>query len=104
MLFKKDSPVGATEVERRQGENVLYVNYISYPGIPSIAENPEVMERVLNELTENPNISRIIFVQQRNYNYSAEQVFLLFVREDSVSNKRCGEDHNNSGGKYREAS
>ena len=77
VLFKKDSPVYATEIERKQGEDVLYINTIGAPFVPSIADNASVMARTIDLLAENPNVSRIIFVQQRNYNYPSSQVLLL---------------------------
>ncbi len=77
MLFKKDSALYATEVESKQGENVLYINFLSAPFVPSIADDPAVMARVIDTLADNPNVSRIVFVQQRNYHYPFEQVSLL---------------------------
>ncbi len=77
MLFKKDAPLFSREIERKQGEDVLYLNYLGASFIPSIGENSVDMDRVVGILAENPNISRIVFVQQRNFNYSFEQVFLL---------------------------
>mgnify|MGYP001606291674 FL=1 len=77
MLFKQGSPPYATEIAREQGEDVLYINAVGAPIVPSIAENPQIMARSIELLAENPQVSRIVFVQQRNYNYPAEQVFLL---------------------------
>ncbi len=77
MIFKEGSPLYATEIERQEGEDVLYMNYLSAPFVPSIAESPEVMARSIDALTENPNATRIVFVQQRNYNYPFGQVSLL---------------------------
>lgn len=77
MLFKEGTPLYATELERKQGETVLYVNYLKAPFVPSLADNPAVMGRAVDSLVENPEVSRIIFVQQRNYNYPSEQVLLL---------------------------
>src|SRR3989344_5324441 len=77
MLFKEGTPLYATELERRHGEDVLFVNYIGAPFVPSIADNPSVMAGTVDSLLENPGVSRIVFVQQRNYNYPFEQVSLL---------------------------
>ncbi|MBU0907674.1 MAG: type II/IV secretion system ATPase subunit, partial [Nanoarchaeota archaeon] len=77
MQFKKGAKLYATEVEREQGEDVMYINAIGAPFVPSIAENPEIMTRTIDLLTDNPNISRIVFVQQRNYNYPNKQIMLL---------------------------
>ena len=77
MLFKEGAALYSVEIERKVGENVMYVNYLSSPFVPSIADNASVMARTIDSLIENQNISRIIFVQQRNYNYPFEQVSLL---------------------------
>jgi len=72
-----DSPLYSVEVERKEGENLMHVNYLGAPFIPSIADSSEVMSRTIDSLIDNPNVSRIIFVQQRNYNYPFEQISLL---------------------------
>jgi type IV secretory pathway ATPase VirB11/archaellum biosynthesis ATPase/DNA-binding transcriptional regulator YiaG len=77
MVFKMSSPLYSVEVQRKEGENLMYVNYLGAPYVPSIAENPEVMGRVIDALIENANVARIIFVQQRNYNYPFNQVEML---------------------------
>jgi archaeal flagellar protein FlaI len=77
MLFKKGAPLYATEVEREQGEDVLYINTIGAPFVPSIAEDPSIMLRTIDFLADNPNVSRIVFVQQRNYSYPPGQILLL---------------------------
>ncbi len=77
MMFKPDAPLYATEVERKQGEDTLYINFLSAPFVPSLAENAMVMERVLDLMLEHPQVSHLVFVQQRNYHYPSEQVLLL---------------------------
>jgi type IV secretory pathway ATPase VirB11/archaellum biosynthesis ATPase/intein/homing endonuclease len=77
MIFKEGAPLYATEIERKQGEDILYVNFLTAPFVPSIADNPAIMARVIDLLIENPSVSRIVFVQQRNYHYPFEQVSLL---------------------------
>lgn len=77
MFFKKGAPLYSSEVEREQGEDVLYINTLGAPFVPSIAEDALIMAKTVDLLAENPNISRIVFVQQRNYNYPNRQIFLL---------------------------
>ncbi|MBU0466642.1 MAG: Flp pilus assembly complex ATPase component TadA [Nanoarchaeota archaeon] len=77
MIFKKGSALYATELERKEGEDVLYINAIGTPFVPTIAENADIMSRTIDFLAENPNVSRIIFVQQRNYSYPSKQILLL---------------------------
>lgn len=77
MLFKPGTPLYSYEVVREQGNQVMYVNYLGASFVPSLAENSEVLDRTVDLLMSSPNISRIVFVQQRNYSYDANQVFLL---------------------------
>lgn len=77
MVFEKGAKLYAVEVESKEGENVMYVNYMQAGFVPSVAEQGEVMAMTIDALAENPDAARVIFVQQRNYNYPSEQVFLL---------------------------
>jgi type IV secretory pathway ATPase VirB11/archaellum biosynthesis ATPase len=76
MLSKKDS-LFATELKREAGENVLYINFIGANFVPSLASSPEVMARTIDLLGENSGVSRVVFVQQRNYSFSIKQIGML---------------------------
>ncbi len=93
MFFNETSPLYATEVQRKQGEEILYINFLKAAFVPSIADNPDVMARIVDMLEENASVSRVVFVQQRNYHYTFEQVALLheiarihqfFIKQESV--------------------
>ena len=77
MQFKEGSPLYSYEVQREGGEDILYINYLGAPFVPSLSDYPKVMERTIDILMENPNVSRIIFVQQKNYNYDFSETSLL---------------------------
>lgn len=77
MLFKENTKLYEYEVKREGGENVMYVNYMGASFIPSIAEYAEIMARTIDTLIESPHISRVIFVQQRNYSYDFPQIQML---------------------------
>ena len=77
MQFDKETPLYSYEVQRKGGEDILYINYIGAPYVPSLADHPEVMERTIDALIENPNVSRVVFVQQKNYNYDFEETTTL---------------------------
>ncbi|MEX0932660.1 MAG: type II/IV secretion system ATPase subunit [Candidatus Pacearchaeota archaeon] len=77
MQFDNNSALYSSEVQREGDEDVLYVNYLGVPYVPSLADSPEVMERTVDTLIENPNVSRIVFVQQKNYNYDFEETSML---------------------------
>src|SRR3990172_7925632 len=77
MNFKEGTPLYAYEVRREGGEDILYVNYMGAPYVPSLEDSPEVMERTIDSLIENPQVSRIVFVQQKNYNYDFKETEML---------------------------
>ncbi len=80
MPSKEERLLYSYEVKREGGEDILYINYLGAPYVPSLASSPEVMERTVNALTENPNVSRVVFVQQKNYNYDFRETgFLLEI-------------------------
>jgi len=77
MMFKKGTELYSYEIRNEAGENVAYINYFGANFVPNIAENPEVMGRVVDLLIASPNVSRIVLVQQRNYNYDFNEIKLL---------------------------
>ena len=77
MQFKEGAPLYSYEVHREAGEDILYVNYLGAPYVPNLADSAEVMDRTINALIENPNVSRIVFVQQKNYNYDFSETSTL---------------------------
>lgn len=78
--FDKDAKLYSSEVRREGGEDILYVNYLGATFVPNLADYPEIMERTVDLLVENPNVSRIVFVQQKNYNYDFKETnYLLEV-------------------------
>ncbi len=96
MQFKDEAALYSYETQREGGEDVLYVNYLGAPFVPSIADSPEVMERTVDALIENPNVSRIVFVQQKNYNYDfretstlleISQLYVYLIRQERILSK-----------------
>jgi len=77
VAFQLDAPLGVSQVERKGGQDVLYVNYLPAPFVPSIAQQPSVMGRTIDVLIEKPGVSEVVFVQQRNYHYPSNQVLML---------------------------
>ena len=77
MKFDRDSPMYSYEVTREGGEDVLYINYVGSPYVPDLAGSPGIMERAVDVLIENSNVSRIVFVQQKNYNYDFKETSML---------------------------
>jgi len=71
---KKEEPYKIT----KEGEDeILTLNYEDKTHSPSIEDNPIVMMDAIDQLIENPSISRLVFFQRRNYNYNYEQTKML---------------------------
>src|SRR3989344_1418642 len=92
MQFKEEK-LYSYEVKREEGEDVIYINYLGASFVPSISDSPGVMERTIDVLIENPNISRIVFVQQKNYNYDFKetgmlleiaQLYVYLIRQEKI--------------------
>ena len=77
MQFEKEAALYSYEVSREGGEDVIYINYLGANYVPSLADHPEVMEKTIDNLIENPNVSRIVFSQQKNYNYDLNETSML---------------------------
>lgn len=77
MIFKSETPLYSYEVIRESGENVMYINYLGAPFIPSLTDSEEVMSRTIDCLAEDTHVSRVVFVQQRNYSHNFSQVKML---------------------------
>jgi len=93
MAEQKGEKLYSYEIRREGGEDILYINYLGAPYVPSIAYYPEVMSRVIDDLIENPNASRIILSQQKNYNYDYKetailleiaQLYVYFLRQERI--------------------
>ena len=77
MMFQRGAKLYSYEVRNEEGENVAYVNYLGAPFLPSIAKFPEVMSGIIDILISAPNVSRVVLVQQRNYNYDSNKIRIL---------------------------
>ena len=77
MEFRSDLPLYGYQVEQEAGEEVAYLNYLGAPFVPSLEDSEEVFERVLDVLIASPTVSRVVFVQQKNYSYGSHSVLLL---------------------------
>ncbi len=93
MQFGEGTPLYSYEVQREGGEDVVYVNYVGAPFVPSLADYPDVMEKTVDILIENSNISRIVFSQQKNYNYDFDetsslleisQLYIYLIKQEKI--------------------
>jgi type IV secretory pathway ATPase VirB11/archaellum biosynthesis ATPase len=90
---KEENKLYSYETRREGGEDILYINYLGAPYVPSIADYPEVMSKVIDALIENPGVSRVILSQQKNYNYDFKetailleiaQLYIYFLKQEKI--------------------
>jgi hypothetical protein len=62
----------------KEGEDmVLQINCEQYSRVPSLEDDQVTMAKAIDILTSEPNATKIIFQQKRNYEYDYNQVALL---------------------------
>lgn len=64
----------ATEVTREGNETTLRINCEGIARVPSIEDDPLFMTKTIEILAENPEATKLIFVQRRDFEYDYEQV------------------------------
>jgi len=77
MIFRPETQIYSYEVVREGNQDIMFINYLGHPLVPSIADSAVTMARTVDNLIENPGVSKIIFVQQRNYVYDFSQTNML---------------------------
>ncbi|PIN89397.1 hypothetical protein COU57_06205 [Candidatus Pacearchaeota archaeon CG10_big_fil_rev_8_21_14_0_10_32_14] len=113
MEFKEGTPLYANEVVREGGEDILYFNFIGAPFVPDLVSDGRIMEMVIDALIENSNVSRIVFVQQKNYHYDFKetsylielaQLYTFFMRQENIlsPNKLASVDQRTTSKRYNE--
>jgi len=65
------------EILKEGGENVIRLDYEKVSFVPSIEDSFICMADIVAKLAGEPEISRVIFKQRRNYHYGSEQTLML---------------------------
>ncbi len=73
---KKSATCGYEIIEEGQ-EEVMKINCIKCTHSPSVENSPICMAKTIDKLIEVPSVNRIIFSQNRNYEYDNEQTQML---------------------------
>jgi len=93
MQFEKEAKLYSHEVQREGGEDIIYFNYQGSNYSPSLSMHAEVMDRTVDALIENPNVSRIVFVKDKNYNYDFREtsylleiasLYVYFLKQEEI--------------------
>ena len=64
-------------IAKEGDDNILRINVESLPYIPSIEDNAAVMAKTVDILTETAQVSKIVFIQKRDYEYDFYETQLL---------------------------
>lgn len=62
----------------REGEDViLMIDLEQYPHVPSLEDDPVCMSRTVDILAEAGNVTKIVYMQKRNFEYDYEQTSMM---------------------------
>ena len=76
-LFRQDKQDWDFEVIPEGEENILYIYVEDIPLTPSIEDSSLVFAKTIDILLQVSNVSKIVFTQQRDYEYDYNQVQIL---------------------------
>ncbi|MGV8169065.1 MAG: ATPase, T2SS/T4P/T4SS family [Candidatus Nanoarchaeia archaeon] len=65
------------EVSKEGADNIIRINYIDIPRVPSLEEDPLCMAKTCELLMSNPSVTKIVFAQKHDYEYDYDQIRLL---------------------------
>lgn len=65
------------EIVKHGVESILKINYLEKGSFPSIEDDGVVMRDVIKKLAQMPNVTKLIFIHNKNYEYDYKQVLLL---------------------------
>ncbi|MBU0980646.1 MAG: type II/IV secretion system ATPase subunit [Nanoarchaeota archaeon] len=79
------------DIIREGDDTILRVDYSQQPKMPSLEDSGECMANTVHSLLENPRVTKIIFNQNRDYEYDQNQTELLHemarLYDSTVKNK-----------------
>ena len=75
--FNKKTKTGEHELVNEGGEQVMHINYEDYPRTPSIEDDALTMSRIIEKLSQEPSTIRIVFHQNKKYEYGHAQTRML---------------------------
>ena len=76
-LFNQNKKDGDYELVQEGEENILYIYAENSPSIPSVEDNELFMGKTIDILNQVDNVTKIVFMQKRDYEYDFEQTQML---------------------------
>jgi len=83
------------EVIKEGNNDILRINCVGCPHLPTIENNPTGMALIIDKLIEVPSTSKIVLMERRNYEYNYDQTSMLkeianlykyLIREKNIIN------------------
>ncbi|MCH8519350.1 MAG: type II/IV secretion system ATPase subunit [Nanoarchaeota archaeon] len=66
-----------TEVVKHGMTSILRINYLGKDIFPTLADDATVMRDTIQKIIQNPSVTKVLFIHNKNYEHSFEQVQLL---------------------------
>ena len=76
-LFGETKKPFSYDVLREGEEIILTIDLEQYSHIPSLEDDPVCMSRTVDIIVEAGNITKIVYVQKRNYEYDYNQTLMI---------------------------
>lgn len=74
IMFSNDKDF---EIVKHGVDSILKLNYLGNESFPSIEDNGVIMRDTVKRILQNPSITKIVFVHNKNYEYGFDQIQLL---------------------------
>ena len=76
-LFGETKKPFTYDIIREGEEIILMIDLEQYPHIPSLEDDPVCMSRTVDILVEAGTVTKIVYLQKRNYEYDYSQTFMV---------------------------
>lgn len=77
-LFGESKKPFSYDIEREGDSTVLVIDLEEYPRLPSLEDDPVCMSKTMDILTETGRVTKITYLQKRNYEYDDNQTEMVF--------------------------
>ena len=76
-LFGENKKPFSYDIVREGEDTILMINAENYPKVPSLEDDPLVMSKTCDLMIEAGRVTKIVFMQKRNYEYDYSQTLLI---------------------------
>jgi type IV secretory pathway ATPase VirB11/archaellum biosynthesis ATPase len=76
-LFGENKKVFSYDIVREGEDTILMINLEDYSQVPSMEDDPVVMSKTCDLIIEAGNVTKIVYLQKRNYEYDYSQTSII---------------------------